>query len=46
VETIHADMERDRFMTPDEGQAYGLIDSVIASRNANANGNGNGNGHG
>ena len=42
VETIHADMERDRFMTPEEGRGYGLIDSVIASRNANGNGNGNG----
>ena len=42
VETIHADMERDRFMTPEEGRGYGLIDSVIASRNGNGNGNGNG----
>jgi ATP-dependent Clp protease protease subunit len=32
VEAIHADMERDRFMTPEEGRGYGPIDSVIASR--------------
>ena len=42
VETIHTDMERDRFMTPEEGRGYGLIDSVIASRNGNGNGNDNG----
>jgi ATP-dependent Clp protease, protease subunit len=42
VETIHTDMERERFMTPEEGRGYGLIDSVIASRNGNGNGNGNG----
>ena len=47
-EQVHEDMERDRFFTPSEAVQYGLIDSVIASRNANAdaNGNGNGNGHG
>jgi ATP-dependent Clp protease, protease subunit len=38
LEAIHADMERDRFMTPEEGRGYGLIDSVIASRSGNANG--------
>jgi ATP-dependent Clp protease, protease subunit len=37
LEVIHTDMERDRFMTPEEGRSYGLIDSVIASRR---NGNG------
>jgi ATP-dependent Clp protease protease subunit len=30
VETIERDMDRDRFMSADEAQAYGLIDSVIA----------------
>jgi len=33
VETVHADMERDRFMTPEEARGYGLIDSVLSSRN-------------
>ena len=32
LEVVHTDMERDRFMTPEEGRSYGLIDSVIASR--------------
>ena len=40
VEGIHEDMERDRFLTPEEGRGYGLIDSVIVSRNGNGNGNG------
>jgi ATP-dependent Clp protease protease subunit len=30
LEQVHADMERDRFFKPDEAQAYGLIDRVIA----------------
>jgi ATP-dependent Clp protease, protease subunit len=29
VERVHADMERDRFFTPDESVEYGLIDRVI-----------------
>jgi len=28
-ETVHADMERDRFFTADQAAAYGLIDRVI-----------------
>jgi ATP-dependent Clp protease, protease subunit len=31
VERVHADMERDRFFTPDESVEYGLIDRVIES---------------
>ncbi len=37
IERIHADMERDNFMSPQEALDYGLIDRVIADRN---NGNG------
>jgi ATP-dependent Clp protease protease subunit len=33
---IAEDTERDRFMTPDEAQTYGLIDEVIVSRNGKA----------
>jgi ATP-dependent Clp protease protease subunit len=32
VEQIDADSDRDRWFTPDEAKAYGMIDSVIASR--------------
>ena len=32
IEKITADMERDYFMSPDEAQAYGLIDQVIEKR--------------
>jgi ATP-dependent Clp protease protease subunit len=32
LEKIEADMERDFFMSPDEAQAYGLIDQVIDKR--------------
>lgn len=32
-ERIDEDTDRDRFMTPEEAKAYGLIDEVIASRN-------------
>jgi ATP-dependent Clp protease protease subunit len=39
VEAISEDMERDRFYTPQEALAYGLIDRVYVDR---ANGNGNG----
>ncbi len=37
IERIHADMERDNFMSPQEALDYGLIDLVIADR---SNGNG------
>ena len=30
-ETVHVDMERDRFFKPEEAVAYGLIDKVITS---------------
>ena len=29
---VHEDMERDRFFTPDEARAYGLIDRVMSGR--------------
>ena len=29
VEQVHADMERDRFFTPEQAREYGLIDRVI-----------------
>lgn len=32
LEKIAADMERDYYMSPEEAQAYGLIDQVIAKR--------------
>ncbi|MGH2913354.1 MAG: ATP-dependent Clp protease proteolytic subunit [Solirubrobacteraceae bacterium] len=32
VERVHADMERDRYFTGDEGLAYGLVDRVIERR--------------
>ena len=32
-ERIDEDTDRDRFMTPEEAKAYGLIDEVISSRN-------------
>ena len=31
-ETLTADMERDKFMTPDEAVAYGLADRIVKSR--------------
>ena len=37
IERVHADMERDNFMSPQEALDYGLIDRVIADR---SNGNG------
>jgi ATP-dependent protease ClpP protease subunit len=27
---VHDDMDRDRFMTPEEAVGYGLVDRVIA----------------
>ena len=32
IETIERDTERDNFMSAQEAQAYGLIDSVITNR--------------
>ena len=32
LETLKADMERDKFMTPTEAVAYGLADRIITSR--------------
>ena len=34
-EEVRADMERDRFFTPEEAVEYGLIDRVFADRNGN-----------
>jgi ATP-dependent Clp protease protease subunit len=35
VEQISADVERDRFMTPEDALDYGIVDRVVASRNGN-----------
>jgi len=32
LEQVSSDMERDYFMTADEAQAYGIIDTVITNR--------------
>ena len=32
VEKVHADSERDNWMTAEEACAYGLVDKVVASR--------------
>ena len=32
VERVHDDMERDRYMTPEQAVEYGLLDRVIAGR--------------
>jgi ATP-dependent Clp protease protease subunit len=37
-EEIHADMERDRFFTPEEAREYGLIDRVIVEHSRNGAG--------
>ena len=29
IERVHADMDRDRYFTPEEAQEYGLIDKII-----------------
>ena len=34
VETVMRDIDRDRFMTPDEAVAYGIVDEVIQPRRA------------
>ena len=34
VEQVLRDIDRDRFMAPDEALAYGLIDSIVAPRTA------------
>jgi len=41
-EQLSADLERDRFFTPEEALEYGMIDRVTPLRNGNGNGNGNG----
>jgi ATP-dependent Clp protease protease subunit len=33
-ERVHADLERDRFFTPEDGVGYGLIDRVLHDRGA------------
>jgi ATP-dependent Clp protease, protease subunit len=35
VEEVSADIERDRFMTPEDAVGYGIVDRVVASRNGN-----------
>jgi ATP-dependent Clp protease protease subunit len=35
VDEVSADIERDRFMTPDDAVDYGIVDRVVASRNGN-----------
>ena len=32
IETLKADMERDKFMTPEEAVEYGLADRIVRSR--------------
>jgi ATP-dependent Clp protease protease subunit len=32
VAQVHADMERDRFITPEEAVEYGLVDRVVTGR--------------
>jgi ATP-dependent Clp protease, protease subunit len=39
-EEVSADLERDRFFTPEEAKGYGLIDRVCEMRKGNGNGNG------
>lgn len=34
IDEVKVDTERDRFMTPDEAKEYGLIDTVLTTRNA------------
>ena len=37
LETIHKDTERDNFMSAQDTCAYGIVDQVVASRNASEN---------
>lgn len=37
LETIHKDTERDNFMSAQDACAYGIVDRVVASRNASEN---------
>ena len=37
LETIHKDTERDNFMSAQDACAYGIVDQVVASRNASEN---------
>ncbi|MGH2774420.1 MAG: ATP-dependent Clp endopeptidase proteolytic subunit ClpP [Actinomycetota bacterium] len=32
IEQVETDIDRDRFMTPDEAKSYGVIDDIISSR--------------
>lgn len=32
IETIERDMDRDRFMSAEEAQAYGIVDTVLTAR--------------
>ena len=32
IETIHADSERDHWLTAEESKAYGLVDDIITTR--------------
>jgi ATP-dependent Clp protease protease subunit len=34
IERVHADVDRDNFMSPDEARAYGLIDHIIVVHDA------------
>ena len=40
VERVHADMERDRYFTGEEAQAYGLVDRVLERRELASRGRG------
>jgi ATP-dependent Clp protease protease subunit len=40
VEQVEKDIDRDRFMTPEEAKAYGIIDEVITSRASALSGDG------
>ena len=37
LETIHKDTERDNFMSAQDACSYGIVDQVVASRNASEN---------
>lgn len=37
AEQIHADSDRDRYMTPQEAVVYGLVDRLVEPRRVNAN---------